>query len=171
MIYLFISAHVKRVIGSMSALRYKAKHAYYAQDKQGNFVRKGGFNTARPVLSLIYKTLRKSRILKSFNMDIPRITNSHIELTAKAIKNMRNQYYREFGNNNFYVFIKSGSKIGKRLATELNIMGIENFNIQSIFANRSPKYKLSKNDGHPSALAQKMMAEKIVNDLKLGSGQ
>jgi len=100
-------------------------------------------------------------------VDIPRINDSHIELTAKAIKAMKDKYHQEFGNDKFYVFIMSDGKIGERLISHLDARGIANFNIQSIFDGNDAQYRFPKEDGHPLPLAYKMMAEKIVKDLKL----
>ncbi|OGX33790.1 MAG: hypothetical protein A3C36_06295 [Omnitrophica WOR_2 bacterium RIFCSPHIGHO2_02_FULL_52_10] len=168
LIYLFMDDHVKRVTGAMSVMKWKGNQVYYAVDHQGDFVRHGSFNTGRSFLTPLYKILLKSRILRYFNVDIPKIGTSHIELTAKVIEAMKNEYQKKFGSEKFYVFIKSKSWIGQRLAEQLDARGIKNFNIESIFADGDRElYRLSADDGHPSALAQQMMAEKIVQDLQL----
>jgi hypothetical protein len=168
LVYLFIDDHVQRVTGAMSVLKWKKNGIYYAIDHQGRLVRQGSFSTGRPFLTSLYKILLKSRILRRFNVDIPKVRVSHIELTTKAIEAMKNEYQKKFGSEKFYVFIKSESWIGQQLAERLDVRGIKNFNIQSIFnGGDRALYRLSEDDGHPSALAQRMMAEKIVQDLQL----
>ncbi len=111
-------------------------------------VRDGDFTSGSPILSLIYKLLDKSQIAQYFKIQFPLwITESHIRLTAKVIEDCRDAYSKNFGNDNFYVVISSGSyENNRRLIPYLEEAGIKYIDYSNLLTEHIKKKNLNWDD-------------------------
>ncbi len=166
-IYIFIPDHIRRTIGDMYwSYRYQWKQPYYKLNKNNELQRKGSFKTGRPITTKIYKTLRKSNIIKYYNINLPPKRKTHTYLTYKIIEKSKEIYEEKF-NGTFYVLIhpliteKKESKELKKLLTENNINILE-YNLPT--KNYYEEYRIS-GDGHPNAKLNKKLAQKIAKTI------
>jgi len=167
-IYTFIDSHIHRTIGSASLMGSKFNDIYYRETNDGRLVRAGNFETGRPLLTTIYRILDKSKILKALRITFPmRIMEEHIKLTARTIQEMQHQFARKYPLGTFYVLIYPSLTYGKLLIPYLNEMGIKYLDYSDLFDRRDPRFRLAKEDGHPSPLAYRIIAERIIKDLRL----
>jgi len=138
------------------------------KNKDGTLIRKGNFETGRPVITTIYKIIDKSRILKILGISIPpRIGNSDIKLASEAIQQMKIAFNEKYPNGEFYALIYPGSIFAKEIIAHLNRLGVRYLNYSHLFIRNDPNYCLAREDLHPSALAYKTIAQTIVKDLRL----
>ncbi len=79
---------------------------------------------------------------------------------------MKQSFNAKYPHGEFYVLIYPGSLAGERLIDYLNETGIRYLDYTHLFFNNDPRFCLAE-DGHPSALAYKTIAEKLVEDLGL----
>lgn len=167
LIYIFMDQQIKRVICSMRIVTSWAKNKpYYYLGPHDEVFRKGNLTTGRPILRQIYRLLAKSELLKFFKIDFPPvITNRHIHITARVIEESRRLYREQFPNGDFYVVIYPSSRYGTRLAKELSRSGIKILDESKIFSAHEPRYILSMDNKHPSALADDELAQHLVQDL------
>jgi len=168
LIYVFIDDHVHRAIGSSSVWGWKFHGVYYRQAEDGKLVRAGSFLTGKPFLTRIYQILGKSRILRVLKISFPiRIRDPHIKLAASAIWQIKENFNAQYPRGEFYVLIYPSSQFGGRLIDYLKGMGIRYLDYRHLFFNNDPRFRLPEGDDHPSALAHKTIAEKLVEDLEL----
>jgi len=92
-IYVYISLHVSRTIGSMHVVAgWGAEFPYYAQDDTGTFTYRGTLSSAFPNRSRLYRRLIHDPILRYFVMDIPpRNTSRAVHITADLIAASRDR--------------------------------------------------------------------------------
>ena len=95
-IALVIGAHFERAIGTMSVFNgWGRNFPYYIIDKEDSIIRKGTFNSGRPVLSFLYKaygkTIAKTSIARALKLrDYPfRITESHVTFPGNTDPNRK----------------------------------------------------------------------------------
>jgi hypothetical protein len=169
LIYVFMDAHVARVIGSMRvATSWGRNRPYYCLDRDGNPVHHGDFTTGRPLLSGIYRLFSHSRLLQALQIDLPpRVTARHLQLTARIIDSARKLYLQRFPAGDFYVVIYPGSRYGHRLQPLLERMGVKVLDYSGLFDRNDLRYVISPEDRHPNRLANETLAAQLVRDLHL----
>ncbi len=159
-IYVFISHHIRRVIGDMEVYNaWGRTMPYYYLDKN-EVRRKGSFATGRWLISSIYVLLGKSYFFKYFKINLPFPNEKHTYLTFKLIEKSKKIYESRF-NGTFYVLIYPGGEnapFAKLLKeNSINALMYDFPNITS--------YMIPEN-GHPSAEFNKILAERIAKDIK-----
>ena len=169
LIYVFMDAHVARVIGSMRvATSWGRNRPYYTLDPDGNPVHHGDFTTGRPRLTGIYRVFSHSRLLQALQIDLPpRITPRHLQLVARIIGAARNRYQQRFPTGDFYVVLYPGSRYGQRLRPMLERMGVKVLDYSGLYDRNDLRYVISPEDRHPNAWANQTLAERLVRDLHL----
>ncbi|HTL47099.1 MAG TPA: hypothetical protein VL688_03445 [Verrucomicrobiae bacterium] len=167
--YIFIDAHLQRVVGSMRlSTSWGKNRLHYELGPRDELVLKGDFQHSRPVLNRIYTTLSKSALLKFLKIDFPpRFTRRHYHLTARVIEESARLYKEQFPGGNFFVVIYPGSLFGKPLARELTSAGIQILDYSDLFNTGDLSYVLSPEDLHPSAKADDAVAARLARDLRL----
>jgi len=165
-VYVFIDDHVNRAIGTMwhhNALAHR--FPYYAVDANGKLAAKGNFTSGRPVIAVIYKLLWKTNIVRYFKIKFPpRIGDRHIRVTCKIIEESKNLLTKEFKNSEFYVLFYPGSTRAAKMIPYLKKMGIKYLDYSALWGENRDVWRI-KDDGHPSAKANKMIALKLTEDI------
>jgi hypothetical protein len=169
LVYLFIDAHVNRAIGSMVVYTGWADTApYYERGPDSALVRHGTLTTGRPMTSIVYSILGRSQVLKRWHLDVPPvITKRHVDLTARILAASAGRFRQQFGKGRFVVVIFPGSQHALRLGRALERHGVEFLDYSALFDAADPAYTIP-NDWHPSPLAHRRLAERLVMDLGLG---
>ena len=166
LIYTFIGEHILRAIGSMRIHIQRGEvMPYYYIDTAGNLIRQGDLASGRPGLSILYSILGKSQTLKLFNIDIPlKLSEEDFRATARIIEEARNVYREKFGSDRFYVLIYPGFGAPELLPylDAANITYLDYSDLPDIY---NEDFWLG--EGHPTAKAHRIVAEKLVQDLGL----
>ena len=166
-IYTFICPHVGRVIGSALVHNTWGKSMpYYTLDSEDNLVHRGNFVSGRPFLSILYPTLGISQVAKYFNLNLPRINDSHYQLTAKVIEESGNLLKEKVGVDDLYVLFYPKSNCSTLLIPHLETAGIPYLDYSNLL-NGNHKEGLWQPDGHPTSKAYKLVAKKLISDLAL----
>ncbi|MCB9079087.1 MAG: hypothetical protein H6631_15915 [Anaerolineaceae bacterium] len=168
-IYTYLDDHVSRSIGSMRVYNQWGRvMPYYTLDANNNLVRKGNFTSGRPLLSTFYIIVGKSQTARYFNVNFPaKITDSHVELAAKIIAASREAFTEEFNSDNFYVlFFPSVSGQANKIIPYLEKANINYLDYSTLYARTQSDLWIA-GDAHPSAKGYKIVAAKLVEDLKL----
>lgn len=166
-IYLFMADHLNRIMGSMEVMGWDFNGCYYHPSSTGQLVRKGDYRTGRPVITRFYKLLSKSRILRALNIDLPvRTGDVDLKRVAQAARAMDTAVKQKYPGSEFYVVIYPGPH-PDRLAGYIEAQGVKVLDYTKLFGHADPPYYLTKEDQHPSPLAYRTLAERIVKDLQL----
>ena len=170
LIYTFIDDHVNRAIGDLRTYDWGYNSPYYAIDHNGKLIRKGNFTSGRPTLSLIYNIMRKSRIVNFFRINLPLcITDAHIRLTAGITEESYKTFKEKFKSDDFYVIFYpwASSRYAKRMMPYLRRAGIKylDYSTGLVKGEDHRKYLISMHDGHPGPMLNKIVAERIFQDL------
>lgn len=168
-IYTFLDYHVQRSIGSMGVYNQWGRiMPFYTLDSNNNLIRKGNFTTGRPLLSTLYIIVGKSQTAKYFNVDLPpRTTEHHIELTARIIESSHDAFVEQFDNDNFYVLFFPGvSGQANKIIPYLEKAEINYLDYSTLYTREQSDLWIA-GDGHPKANGYKIVATKLVEDLKI----
>jgi hypothetical protein len=169
LVYTFIYEHIGRAIGAMGIHAQRGDvMPYYYVDHQNNLVRQGDFASGRPLLSTFYTVAGASQTLRFFNIDLPpRLRAQDLEITARILEEAHDIYQEKFGSDQFVIVIYPG--LGQpELLPYLQAAGIQYLDYSALPAAVDPTFWLG--EGHPTAKAHKIVAEKLVQELSLANG-
>lgn len=176
-VFVFIPDHVRRVIGSKKVVcrwAYGKQFPCYEFDGAGGVRNLGTLAGARPWTQRFYEWLEDEQCLRFFGADWPVIlSDGDYELTAAVIKASAEAYREQFGSDRFHVVLYPGdvryterSPSGTRMAPFLEAAGIPCFDYTDVFDLGEAGYSIV-GDGHPTGKAHRLIAERLVRDLKL----
>jgi hypothetical protein len=167
LVYIFVDWHVDRAIGSMSeSTAWAAYHPFYIIDSHKALIRKGNFTSNRPVLSSVYKLLSGSNIVKYFQIDFPLWkTESHFTLTSRIIEESHRIFYSQFNSKDFYVVFYPNSRYANRIIPHLTKSGVPYLDYTDLIDVSKEEFAISKHDRHPSPLANRILAARLVHDI------
>ncbi|AUN99906.1 hypothetical protein C0V70_17700 [Bacteriovorax stolpii] len=153
-----------RVIGTKSYLTWdRGDSPWYALDK-GKLVRKGSFNDR-----LLTHLLKFLSFIDVFNWigDLPKLKASDMDLVAKILVKMNNEYLIKFPKGKFIVVISNYHETKKDYVKELDRL-LKLYKIDTAFIHlnhpESPRYHLV--DHHFNYEGQKMTAQDLMGVLK-----
>jgi hypothetical protein len=163
-IYTFMIEHINRAIGSMGIHSQRGElMPYYLIDTDGRLVRNSNLVSGRPTLSIFYWIASKSQTLRYFGIDFPlRYSDEHLKTTVRIIEESRNTYRDKFNSDEFYVLIYPGLGFPE-LIPFLEAAGIRYLDYSDIPPIYNDDFWLG--EGHPTAKAHRIVAEKLVQDL------
>jgi hypothetical protein len=168
-IYVYIPAHVRRVIGTMRLTTTWARDfPYYAISTVGELEYRGTMTTGRPILSRVYSRLAREPIMKCFEVDLPpRFDGDDYELTARVIEASRSGWLETFPNGDFTVVIYPGKNEGRdppaRILPYLRKYGLRVLDYSGRLDGITGMW--IPLDGHPTPAALDRVAEWLVADL------
>jgi hypothetical protein len=176
-IYVFIDDHVKRAVNTMRTF-WVHRSPYYFLNEQGQVVRNGNFNEARPLLYRLYHDfLLRSSLLKILHVDFPlSIREEHIRLTGKIIAAAKGEFKRQFSNDNFFVLMHPrgsnffGPKLKEFLAKE-QVLVLE---LDDLVQWKDSYFINVEFDLHPNANGNRATADalsRIIADWSVGQGE
>ncbi|HOE27620.1 MAG: hypothetical protein IT574_11635 [Candidatus Aureabacteria bacterium] len=167
-VYLFINGHIERLAGSMGTTRWsEGSFTYYEKDVSGVMVRKGTFESGRPWITRAYKILGRSRLLQRLRIDFPpRFTDAHGALLADTIEAMERGFKRHYPQGQFVMVIYPNSSMARLFLSKLAEKNIKVLDYTNLFDPELQEYKI-RGERHPTALAYRTIARKLVEDLNL----
>lgn len=105
-LYIFIWDHINRSIGTMDRYCDWLSNAPYYEMEDGKLVRNKMFKDGRYFQSKFYELVYQTNIIKYFKIDFPvKIKERHYDLVTEMIKEAKNEYQKQFGNDHFYCVI------------------------------------------------------------------
>lgn len=174
-IYVYNMWHISRTNGFMSVYNAWGRTLpYYVITKDGSVKRDGDFTTGRPWRSLLFQLLHRTRVATLFRMEIPpSINDKHIDLVCALIKKSEKIFHEKFPGSKFFVlFHPHCTGDTTRITQYLQDNEIGFFAYPALYEEDMAtdwKHTIA-GDGHPSAYANKKLAEKLsadINDLNL----
>jgi hypothetical protein len=169
-VYLFIDSHVNRAIGSLVVYTGWAHHApHYVLDASGEPVRRGSLTTGRPFTALVQSVLGRSQLLRTFRIELPpRITDDHVDLTARILARAARLLRQQLGGGRFVVVAFPGSTLAGRLGAALDARGVELLDYSRLLDYAQPEHHIA-HDWHPTPLTNRRLAQRLVADLGLAA--
>jgi hypothetical protein len=169
LIYTFINEHIIRAIGSMRIHSQRGEvMPHYYLDGDGELVRDRDMVSGRPLTGGLYAILGRSHVLRFFDFDYPfQLGGSNMQTTAKIIEEARNRFQEKFNSADFYVLIYPGRGFPE-LLPYLETADIKYLDYSELPEIYDDDFWLG--EGHPSAKAHRIVAEKLVQDLGLLNG-
>ena len=172
-IYVFITSHVDRAIGS-SFCDWIYTSPYYFLDGNGKLQRDGSFITGRGIITSVYilfSTLKsKSSFLRLINLNLPpRFSKKDVLLTYEIIARSKSLYEEQF-NGTFYVLIHPYHLDTPQNKKVLNILTnlFEKNNITALdYSSMIPDlegYRIPI-DGHPNVELNRLVSDRLIEDL------
>lgn len=169
-VYILLNRHIFRVKGGMRGINWRKNRPFYKL-VDGQIRRKGSFLTGRPILTLTLRLLYKSKIFKKLKIGpILPATDYDIKLTANTIKTTFNILEDKLpGFESYLLIYPEESKepdYTKKILEYLDGTNITILDYSNLFIGSYSKYHIV-GDGHPSAYSNKVLAEKLTDDLGL----
>lgn len=170
-IYVFIMAHVSRAVGGMNFLNNWGRDCpcYYLDGEE--LRRNGSFATAHPWRLMVLRLLGKSQTLKYCNFTWPLWTRrADVKLTARIIKEAEMVFHQRWPASPFYVVLypdKITARLSHHIKPFLDEYGLRYIECPDIFDGRIPVELRTVDGGHPSAVANDIFAERLVEELRL----
>ncbi|MEC7275529.1 MAG: hypothetical protein VXV96_04340 [Bdellovibrionota bacterium] len=162
--YFYLGAHVLRANGFMEQLSWYSESPYF--EKEGDIlVRRGNFNTGRPVLTKLYNFLRTVLNWSRWG-NFPKPMDSHYLYTCDLISESKKAFKKHFPKAKFVVSEHPliTYKMPPLLTECLKERGITL--IRKTLENPPDNYFIHQ-DGHPTGDFNKWYASEIIKDLKL----
>ena len=164
-VYAFIDHHVRRVSGtSDGAWSHLWDGPFFIVDDAGQLVTRGGFRWERPLLTFLNYAVSRSQTATYFNRSFPPMTDAHVDLTVRIIKEARDVFATKFGSDAFYVVVYPQSKLTARLIPRLERAGVKYLDYSQLFEKQGNGLFIP-NDGHPTPAAHHIVARQLASDL------
>ena len=166
LVYLFIKQHIGRAIGSMWIHNRRGElMPYYYLEPDGTLTRKGNFVSGRPVLSVLYGLAGKSQTLEYFGVSFPlNVGDPDLKTAAKIFQESRDLFAEQFKSDQFYLLIYPSLGFDQFLPY-LQAANIKYLDYSGLPEAQHEDFWLG--EGHPTAKAHRLMAEKLAQDLGL----
>ncbi len=176
-----VGAHVERAIGAYYVFNeWGQNFPYYFIDNKGDLVRNGSFSTGRPIMSVLFSFMAKSRLVKLSGFRYPwHITDQDRELTARIIKESFLKFQKQFPGVECYFVNPPGLENAedrndrnsfKGVSQILEKEGIKVLDFSSIKEFQDEKYYI-KGDRHPMPIWNRELAKLIVERLGIASNE
>ena len=168
-LYIFINDHIHRTIGH-SRVVWREQLPYYYIDRQGLLVNSGTHTTERPLYNLVQGGFMRSPLFTQFNVTIPsRLNENHYILTTEIILKAKQTYQAEWGTDNPFIVVIYPFYGEPELLPYLEEAGIDYLDYDQFppyTDTDPPDNRYWQSDGHPTALMQQKVAERLAQDLK-----
>lgn len=170
--YLFLDTHISRYKGDLTNLHGWIENRPLVRPKKDGQVHfYGRYGNANPTLAFLSKWAKKSYLLSALKFNLPPIREQDLKDFVQVAASVRDAYEKKFGKENPFVFVfyfQYARYYAPKLKPLLEQAGIRyldysGFDLEQL----SDQYLHIKYDGHPNALAHKIVGELIAEDLKL----
>jgi len=170
--YIFFDDHVPRYKGNVQNLSmWIYTRPLVRPEADGTIHYYGLWRHARPLAVGISQLLSKSVFLRAIQFNFPPIYPQDLEDYVKVLVSIRQGYWDKFGSDNPFVIVfyfNHASHLAPLLKPLLEREHIPYLDYSSIFLGNMSNERLTlPYDGHPNALAHKILGEQIAEDLKL----
>jgi hypothetical protein len=171
-LYVFIDAHVERAIGSMYVYNaWGAEMPYYTVNWRGGVEQRGNFREGRPLLSSLYSWLGATEFARYTNLNIPSpLRAGDYWLTARLVAEARDEFLRRYPTSQFYVVVyPDEGDYFEEIGPYFEEFGLKVLNYDEWLKLDAVAGTAFKDDGHPTGVANRQVAEWIALDLGLAN--
>ena len=167
--YVFFWDHIFRAIGSMHRYTDWLTYAPYYHFNDQKLVRDKLFVDGRFITSRFYELVHQSNIVKYFEIDFPlSLSDKHFDVVTEMIREAKNEYADQFGNDNFYVVLYPAYPAYtieemNRLKYFLDKKQLKYFDLNEVLT-YAHQYTLG-GDPHPNAKTHEYLAGVLFNDI------
>jgi hypothetical protein len=171
-IFFLIPDHVGRAVGSSRLSSSWGRHfPCFVESARGEVVTTGDFVRGRPLTTLAYAIWNKSKLADYFGVELPLwYTTSDYRLTAKILKESSRLLAQQVNLRGFIVVLGQADnddelRVIHGVRDALALEGVRYLDYTGLFDWRDIRYRLSEHDYHNSALANRIIATRLVADL------
>jgi hypothetical protein len=171
-IFFLIPDHVGRAVGSSRLSSSWGRHfPCFVESARGEVVTTGDFVHGRPLTTLAYALWNKSKLADYFGVELPLwYTRSHYRLAAKILKESSRLVAQQVNLLGFVVVLGQADNDGELrvihgVREALAVERVPYLDYTGLFDWRDRRYRLSEHDYHNSALANRIIATRLVPDL------
>lgn len=178
-LFVFIPDAVSRVVGSKKVVcSWASGYNYpcYELNSEGGVTYEGSFFAAHPWRLWWYRLVNREQCLSYFKVDLPyRFSDADLTLTAAILSAARDRFVTQFPGSRFYVLMypehfKPAVRVfpSTRMNPFLDEKKLDVLDYANAIDLTIPGMTI-EHDGHPTAKAHDLVAQKLVNDLKLNT--
>lgn len=162
-IYLYLpEIHEARVVGDMDIVNsFGADFPYYHLVDDNTVARRSSFGIGRKWTTLSYNVMGKSSALRLLGIRFPQRTTAHYRLTAAIIKRSHELFEQQFAGARFLVVAYPTNTQTPTAAKLCSESGLAVCDLTKAF-DPSEKQFHHSGDGHPTPLANRLIAENIA---------
>jgi hypothetical protein len=136
----------------------------------------GSFLQAHPWRLWLYRLLNREQCMKFYSVDLPtHLSDSDLRLTASILSAARDRFLDQFPGSRFYVVLfpehfKPGVRVfpSARMLPFLEEQKINYVDLSAAVDLKLPGMTIEQ-DGHPTAKADDLVAQRLVKDLGLNN--
>lgn len=163
-LYLFPGFHVDRMFGGLQSIDWIGSIPFFRQEG-GRLVRDGFLQQKHPIRTWLKRLYNKTFLRQKFQLSWPfHITDADIQTSCLAIAQVRDRLTSHFDGAVFYLILHPTTE-------QIDVTGclaqysIQTIDLRQAFAGVSNSELTIPYDGHPSAKANQILAEKIAEVL------
>jgi hypothetical protein len=172
-VYVFIDHHLARLVGNLSLSRLNPIWRWvlpdFRLDSQGRLEFRGIMARSRPLESRIHRLLGASGLLRHFTVDFPaRFGEQDYRLFTSVVTELKAELARRKGIREFTLVFYPGSQLAPVLIPYLQGAGIRVLDYSRLDLGKLVESPAIPGEGvHPSAAANRVLAERLARDLGL----
>ena len=174
MIYTYIRDHLGRNAGDMHRSSSEHNYPFYYIEK-GQLIHGGTLEEDRQPLTSIYRALNNLQVVEYYDINLPILSNYHVDLTVEMAKEIERIYSRSHSGQFVFAFhpcdlSPRNDLLDKYLTDRLAQESIPYLamNVDEIYADYSID-ELNLKDWHPSALCHKLYVEELIRFLGINA--
>lgn len=168
--YLFFWDHIKRAIGTMDRYNEWVANAPYYYFEGANLKRNKSFREGRYWVSRFYEFAYQTSIAQYFEIDFPsELRGDHYDLIAAMVESSKNEYEKQFGNDDFYLVFYPNWKDYEEVQLDKFKTYLDKREIEYIDLNTFMDYNEENSldgDPHPNAKTNEVLAAELFNRYK-----
>jgi hypothetical protein len=163
-IYVLLGFHMNRLLGSSQTMSWVDDLPYYRAEG-GRLVRRGFFQTTRPVYSWLMKHIGSSRLLQRLGVAWPlRSTDSHRALVCQLFAQAREELTRQFAGTDLLVALHPKGETQRFPCFEE--VGIRTLDLRDAYGD-VPEPELSiPGDGHVNGGGNRLLGKELARALE-----
>ncbi len=162
--YVYIDGHIQRINGNMMVVNSYGENFPYPEIENDSLVMHPSFEKKSPVLFHLYSVLEDCQTMQYFNLDLPLIhTDRHFELCGKTVEELAKTVVMKY-QSPLIVVIYPGSLKHREVLNHVDKKLIQVLDYSDVCEKGNEKY-FFKIDGHPNALLNKIIADRILKDI------
>ncbi len=163
-VYIYINDHVNRNIPTAGWISFY--NGLFPDIDKSTLEHKGVYRENHPLLYKAGMWLFDSNIRRNFKIDFPlRQRDKDYKLTADLIRKSAVDFKKKFPGSDFYVVLYPGTPESDPIRKNLTERGVRFFDYSKLFPFPAKQYQQT-HDGHPNALAQRLVMERFTRDIQ-----
>lgn len=172
-LYIFLDDHIVRYKGNTQYLgQWLAGRPLVRPDSEGRVRLLGPWGKARPFFVALSRLIESSVFLTAIHFSIPSVQEKDVEDFIKVVASVRDAYWKKFGADNPFIvvlYFQNAMFYAPHVKALLEKAKIQYLDYTSLYLENlsESQLRIHGNDGHPNALAHKIVGELIAEDLKL----